>query len=82
MKTEIHPEYYPEAKVRCACGNTFSVGSTKSQIETEICSACHPFYTGKGKFVDTTGRIERFRSRMEKSKKLKEKPRAAKSRRE
>lgn len=82
MKKEIHPEYYPNAKVRCACGNTFTVGSTKKEIKVEICSACHPFYTGKGKFVDAAGRIERFRARLEKTKKLKEKKPTKKRRRE
>lgn len=66
MKKDIHPKYYPNAKVRCACGNTFTVGSTKEFIETEICSRCHPFYTGKEKLVDTMGRIEKFRKRLTK----------------
>lgn len=60
MKKEIHPEYY-EAKARCACGNEFTVGSTREAISVEICSQCHPFFTGKQKLVDTAGRIERFR---------------------
>ncbi|MDY6905038.1 MAG: 50S ribosomal protein L31 [Thermodesulfobacteriota bacterium] len=60
MKKEIHPEYY-EAKARCACGNEFTVGSTREAISVEICSKCHPFFTGKQKLVDTAGRIERFR---------------------
>lgn len=66
MKKDIHPTYYPHAKVRCACGQTFIVGSTKETIETEICSACHPFYTGKEKLVDTAGRVEKFRKRLSK----------------
>ena len=66
MKKDIHPKYYPNAKVKCACGNTFTVGSTKEYIETEICSACHPFYTGKEKIVDTLGRVEKFRKRLAK----------------
>jgi len=61
MKKDIHPQYYPEAKATCACGNTFSVGSTKPELNVEICSACHPFYTGKEKLIDTAGRVERFR---------------------
>ena len=61
MKKDIHPTYYPEAKATCACGNTFLVGSTKPELNVEICSACHPFYTGKEKLVDTAGRVERFR---------------------
>src|SRR4030067_2390570 len=60
MKTGIHPQYYPQAKVTCACGNTFLTGSTKSEIRVEICSNCHPFYTGSAKFIDTEGRVERF----------------------
>lgn len=60
MKKEIHPKYYPEAKVTCACGNTFTVGSTQPEIEVEVCSACHPFYTGQSRFIDTEGRVEKF----------------------
>ena len=62
MKTEIHPEY-SLSHVRCACGNEFYTRSTKPEIHVEICSACHPFYTGKQKLVDTGGRVERFRRR-------------------
>lgn len=62
MKKEIHPEYHI-AKVTCACGNTFEVGSTAKELRIEICSSCHPFYTGKQKFVDTTGRVERFKKK-------------------
>ena len=73
MKKDIHPIYYPQATVKCACGNTFTVGSTKELVETEICSACHPFYTGSEKYVDAAGRIEKFKARMEKTAKLKKK---------
>ena len=73
MKKEIHPKYYPEAKVVCACGNTFTVGSTKEHIETEICSKCHPFYTGKEKIIDTMGRVEKFKKRLAKKQELKKK---------
>lgn len=59
----IHPEYHKKAKVVCACGNTFTVGSTVPEINIELCSACHPFYTGKQKLVDTAGRVERFKQR-------------------
>ena len=69
MKKDIHPKYYPNAKVKCACGNVFTVGSTKESIETEICSKCHPFYTGKEKIVDAMGRVEKFRKRLAKKKK-------------
>ncbi|MBE3550029.1 50S ribosomal protein L31 [Brockia lithotrophica] len=63
MKKGIHPEFYEDAVVICACGNTFRTGSTKKEIHVEICSACHPFFTGKQKYVDTGGRIERFKKR-------------------
>jgi len=68
-KKDIHPKYYPKARVLCACGNTFTVGSTIELIEIEICSKCHPFYTGKEKIVDTMGRVERFKKRLAKKKK-------------
>ncbi|MBI2099894.1 MAG: 50S ribosomal protein L31, partial [Candidatus Vogelbacteria bacterium] len=60
MKKEIHPQYFPAAEVRCACGHKFTVGSTMEKIKVEICSACHPFYTGKDKVIDTAGRVEKF----------------------
>jgi large subunit ribosomal protein L31 len=60
MKKGIHPEYY-QAKVTCACGTSWTVGSTKKEIQLDICSACHPFFTGKQKMVDTAGRVEKFR---------------------
>jgi large subunit ribosomal protein L31 len=63
MKKDIHPEYYPKAKVTCACGNTFTVGSTKEKLSVEICSACHPFFTGEEKILDTGGRVEKFKKR-------------------
>ena len=64
MKETIHPTYYAQAKVICACGNTFSTGSTLSELHVEICSNCHPFYTGKQKLVDTAGRVEKFQKRV------------------
>jgi large subunit ribosomal protein L31 len=66
MKTEIHPEYV-EARVTCSCGNSFVTRSTKSELHVELCSECHPFYTGKQKLVDTGGRVERFQRRAAKS---------------
>lgn len=63
MKKETHPKYYKEARVECACGNTFTVGSTAPEIKVEICSDCHPFYTGQEKLVDTAGRVEEFERR-------------------
>lgn len=66
MKVGIHPNWYPNAKVVCACGNAFTTGSTLPEIRVEICSKCHPFFTGAQKLVDTLGQVERF---VEKSKK-------------
>ncbi len=62
MKKEIHPDYV-ETDVMCACGNTFKTRSTRDEIRVEICSQCHPFYTGKQKFVDSAGRVEKFRKK-------------------
>ena len=62
MKTEIHPKY-EECTVTCGCGNTFTTRSTMKAIKVEICSVCHPFYTGKQKFVDSAGRVEKFKKR-------------------
>ncbi|MFH1393197.1 MAG: 50S ribosomal protein L31 [Patescibacteria group bacterium] len=67
MKKDIHPKYYPKAKAKCACGNSFSIGSATPEINIEICSKCHPFYTGKDKIIDTAGRVERFKKRLQKS---------------
>lgn len=67
MKKDIHPEYFPKTKVHCACGNTFTVGSTRPEIKVEICSKCHPFYTGREQLIDTAGRVERFKARREKA---------------
>jgi large subunit ribosomal protein L31 len=62
VKTEIHP-VYATATVKCACGNTFQTRSTSAELHTDVCAACHPFYTGKQKFLDTAGRIDRFRQK-------------------
>ena len=64
MKEAIHPSYY-QATVTCACGNTFVVGSTMESIKVEICSNCHPFFTGQQKYIDTAGRVDRFKARMQ-----------------
>ncbi len=64
MKADIHPKYYPEARVSCACGNTFTVGATQPTISTEVCSKCHPFFTGEQRIVDTAGQVERFMRRL------------------
>ena len=60
MKSNIHPQWFNDATVTCACGNTFTVGATKPQIRIEICSKCHPFFTGEMKFVDSLGRVDKF----------------------
>lgn len=66
MKKDIHPTYFPQAKVTCACGNVFTVGSTVESLSVEICSNCHPFYTGKDKLIDTAGRVDRFKKLVDK----------------
>ncbi len=63
MKSAIHPKYYDNCQVSCACGNKFETRATVGEIKVDICNACHPFYTGKQKFVDTTGRVERFQKK-------------------
>lgn len=63
MKRNIHPKYFKEAVVRCACGNEIKVGSTKQEIKVEVCSKCHPFFTGESRFVDTEGKIEKFKKK-------------------
>ncbi len=63
MKEKIHPKYYPDAKVTCACGNSFTTGATRQLIKVEVCSKCHPFFTGEQRIVDTAGRVERFKKR-------------------
>ncbi len=72
MKKDIHPKYYPKAKIKCACGAKFTIGSTVENANVEICSNCHPLYTGKQKFIDTAGRLERYQKIVEKSKILKQ----------
>ena len=88
MKKKIHPKWYPKAKVICACGHTFTVGSTKQELHVEVCSACHPFFTGKMRFLDTMGRVEKFQAKRKaalvkkpkkaKKKKIEEKPKTLK----
>ncbi len=63
MKDKIHPSYYPDAKVTCSCGNTFTVGSTRKMLKIEVCSRCHPFFTGEQRVMDKTGQVERFKRR-------------------
>jgi len=73
MKKDIHPKYYPKAKVTCSCGNTFEVGATVPEIHVEVCSACHPYYTGTQKFIDTAGRVDKFQERIKKAKEMQDK---------
>jgi large subunit ribosomal protein L31 len=63
MKDKIHPKYYPDAKVTCSCGNAFTIGSTRKTLKVELCSKCHPFFTGEQRMIDTAGRVERFKQR-------------------
>ncbi len=82
MKKDIHPKYFEKAKVTCACGNSFTVGSTVPEIAVEICSKCHPFYTGREQLIDTAVRVEKFKARREKAEakpKTVKKARAAKN---
>lgn len=65
MKEEIHPTYYPEALVVCACGNTWTTGSTIKEIRTDVCSNCHPFFTGEQRIVDTEGQVDRFYKKLQ-----------------
>lgn len=81
MKKNIHPEYHT-ATVTCACGETFEVGSTEKAINIEICSVCHPFYTGKQKLVDTAGMVDKFKARMERAKALQEQNKSKKKKSE
>jgi large subunit ribosomal protein L31 len=67
MKKDLHPEYFSDAKITCACGTVIQTGSTKEAIQVEICSNCHPFYTGKQKLIDTTGTVDKFKKRTEKA---------------
>ncbi len=67
MKNEIHPQYFDKATFQCACGNTWAGGATVPQISVEICSNCHPFYTGKSHHIDTRGRIDKFTKRTQKA---------------
>ena len=70
MKKDIHPAYYTNAKITCACGNSFITGSTQKELKIELCSACHPFYTGKQKLVDSTRRVEKFQAKVDAQKEI------------
>ncbi len=70
MKDKIHPKYYPDAVVHCSCGNTWTTGSTVKEIHTDVCSACHPFFTGEQRIVDTEGQVDRFYRRLQMARQL------------
>jgi len=67
MKPKIHPKYYFDARVTCACGNTWTTGATVKEIRVDVCSACHPFFTGEQRIVDTAGQVDRFMKRLERT---------------
>lgn len=71
MKATLHPTYYHDAVVTCSCGNSFTTGSTKKEIHVELCSNCHPFFTGEMKYIDTMGRVEKFQARQAQAAKIK-----------
>lgn len=79
MKPNIHPKYNPKAKITCACGHTIEVGSTEDTMRVEICSMCHPLYTGKAKVIDTAGRIDKFKERVKKAEEMQKKAKAQKN---
>ncbi len=79
MKTDIHPTYHQTATVTCNCGESFTVGSTQEEIRIEVCSACHPFYTGKANLIDTAGRVDKFQERRKKAAELAQKKAAKKT---
>lgn len=70
MKKDLHPTYFENAVATCGCGHKFNIGATKEKIEVEICSNCHPFYTGQEKIIDTAGKVEKFKARRAKAKEL------------
>jgi large subunit ribosomal protein L31 len=76
MKSNIHPTWYTDAVVTCSCGNTFTTGSTKKTIAVDICSACHPFYTGEMRFIDVQGRVEKFQAKWKQSQSYRDKVKA------
>ena len=76
MKQAVHPTWFPNAVVTCACGNTFTTGSTVPQIKVDLCSNCHPFFTGQQKLVDTLGQVDRFQAKVQKAQAAKEKRQA------
>jgi len=81
MKKDIHPKYNEKCEVKCVCGNSFTLGSTKDSLDIEICSQCHPFYSGKERLVDTEGRVKKFQGRAAKAESLKGKVEKKKAKR-
>lgn len=79
MKDKIHPQYYPNATVHCSCGRTHAIAATMPLMDIDICSECHPFYTGTQKIVDAAGRIEKFKERLKKTEAMKAKTRKPKA---
>jgi len=71
MKKDIHPKYYPNAQIKCSCGRTYQIGSSKEYLETETCAACHPFYTGKARLIGAMGRVDKFLKKVAKKDALK-----------
>lgn len=82
VKKNIHPQYFDDAKVSCVCGNTFTTGATVPEIRVEICSHCHPFFTGEMKYVDTLGKVERFQKAQKKAQEFKAQKQEVKKQRE
>jgi len=82
VKEKIHPNWFPEARVHCACGSTFTTGSTMKDISVEICSACHPLFTGQQKLIDTAGRVDKFNQRAAAAEKKKQEAAARQAARE
>lgn len=82
MKKDIHPKWYPEAQVICSCGETYTMGATQEVIRTDVCSACHPFFTGEQRIVDTEGQVERFMRRLERREELLESEKSRESKEE
>ncbi|NOZ49359.1 MAG: 50S ribosomal protein L31 [Chloroflexi bacterium] len=76
MKPGIHPKYYPDAKIICSCGNSWTAGCTQPEIHTDVCSACHPFYTGEQRIVDSAGQVDRFMKRLRTKDQIRAKVRA------
>lgn len=71
MKSNIHPQYFDDAKVSCVCGNSFTTGATVPEIRVDVCSACHPFFTGEMKYVDTVGKVQKFQNAQKKAQEIK-----------